>query len=289
MSGETPDSRQLCLLVGTCITFGLQYLLSMSEEFRQRYRLQAYRTHRHQQFMSDFAIGDEELNAASVFIYHTPGWADWGNEQGYHELLARVPAHVQRISIPYPIFPPLWPFHVYDPRNDAPDRALFPHGAPAHYPYGDGVVLRMMRQGLPKEEIIRRYLDMDVSDEIGLDALLEKSIEIQAVKEENTDVKVLDFVASEFRRQPTFLTMNHVGNPTLIHMADQILGRLGCAPLGPFAHRGLFHLVSPQMPIHPSVIRHFGLTYVTPESRYAFDAFRNLTLEEYLSFYIDFA
>ena len=55
------------------------------------------------------AIGDEELNAASVFIYHTPGWADWGNEQGYHDLLARVPAHVQRISIPYPIFPPLWP------------------------------------------------------------------------------------------------------------------------------------------------------------------------------------
>lgn len=42
------------------------------------------------------------------------------------------------------------------------------------------------------------------------------------------------------------------------------------------------------MPIHPSVIRHFGLRYVTPESRYQVGSHRSLTLEEYLDHYIDY-
>lgn len=283
-----PDDRPLCLLVGTCITFGVQYLLSLSEPFRRRYRLKSYRTHRHFKFMSDFAISDDELATAAAFIHHTPGWADWGNDQGYRELIDRVPEQVQRISIPYPVFHVLWPFHVHDPRNDDPNRPNFPDGSPAHYPYGDGAVLRLIKQGLPKQEIIRRYLAMDVSQEIDLDGLLRKSVEMQEKKEAETDVKVLDFVTSSFRDRRVFLTMNHVGNATLIHMADQILHRLGCPPLERFVHTSLFELIDPQMPIHPSVIRRFGLSYVDPESRYRVDNWRNLTFEEYLSNYIDF-
>jgi hypothetical protein len=263
--------------------------LSLSDDFRRQYRIKSYRTHRHVKFMADFAIGNDELNSAAAFIYHPPGWADWGNDQGYRDLIACIPPSVQMISIPYPVFHALWPFHVHDPRNDDPGRPCFPDGSPAYYPYGDGAVLRLIRQGLPKDEIIRRYLTMDIAQEIDLDGLLAKSIEMQTDKEAKTDVKILDFVMSEFRRRRVFLTMNHIGNATLIHMVDQILERLGCAPLGSFATTSLFELIDPQMPIHPSVIRHFDLTCVTAETRYRVDAQRNLTLEEYLSCYIDFA
>lgn len=289
MSAPATDSRRLCLMAGTCITFGIQYLLSMSEDFRRNFRLKAYRTHRHNRFMSDFDISDEELNQAEAFIYHPPGWADWGNDQGYRDLIARVPAHTRHISIPYPVFHALWPFHVHDPRNDDPARPLFPEGVPAFYPYGDGVVLRLIRQGLPKAEIMRRYLAMDVAAEVDLDGLLAKSIDMQTAKEDRTDVKILDFVLSQFRRQRVFLTMNHVGNATLIHMVNQILGHLGCAPLEPSVGDRLFELTDPQMPIHPSVIRHFGLTCVTPQTRYRIDSYRNFTFEDYLSCYIDFS
>ncbi|MBV5333809.1 hypothetical protein JZU57_00855 [bacterium] len=282
------DDRSLCLMAGTCITFGMQYLLGLSEAFSRRYRLKSYRTHRHFQFMADFAIDDAELHEAAVFIHHTPGWADWGNDQGYHALLARVPDHVQRISVPYPVFHPLWPFHVHDPRNDDPDRPRTPDGLPAHYPYGDGMVLRLLKQRLGKDEAMRRYRAMNVADEIDLDALLAKSIDMQASKEAKTDVKILDFAVEMFRHRRVFLTMNHVGNASLIHMVDQILHRLGCPPLGRFAHESLFELIDPQMPIHPSVIRHFDLTCVTPETRYRVDNWRNLTFDEYLSCYIDF-
>lgn len=282
------DSRLPCILVGTCISFGVRYLLQLSEDFRSRYRLSVYSTNRHTQFMSDFAIGDEELAGCAAFFYHPPGWADWGNDQAYRELIARVPEGVRKISYPYPVFHPLWPFHCWDKRNEDPDRPLSPSGDPAFYPYGDSWILSMIRQGLPRGEIVARYGALDVPSVADVDALLRKSLEIQAAKERTTDVKVVDFIADSFRSSRVFMTMNHVGNATLIHMADQMLRALDCRPLDRYAHEALQELVRPEMPIHPSLIRHFGLSCVGPGTRYRVDPYRFLTFDEWVADYVAF-
>lgn len=283
------DDRRPCILVGTCISSGIRYLLQLSEEFRTRYRLTVYRTDRHTQFMSDFAIGDEELAGCDTFIYHPPGWADWGNDQGYRDLIARTPGHVRRISYPYPVFHPLWPFHCWDKRNEDPDRRRTPAGEPAFYPYGDSYILGMLRRGFTRDRIVEDYLALDVASLVSLDDLLQKCIDIQAEKEKNTDVKVVDFIVENFRSRRVFMTMNHVGNATLIYMADQILAALGCRPLGRYAHEALQELVRPEMPIHPAVARHFNLSCVSPETRYRVDPYRLLTFGEWVADYVDFA
>lgn len=289
MTDRQADDRRHCILVGTCISSGVRYLLQLSEAFRRRYRITVYRTDRHSRFMSDFAIADEELANCHAFIHHTPGWADWGNDQEYRDLIARAPADAVKISYPYPVFQPLWPFHCWDKRNEDPGRPISPNGDPAFYPYGDSCVLGMMRRGLSRERLAAEYAALDVSSLTDLDGLLEKCLEIQTEKEKNTDVKIVGFIADSFRKKRIFMTMNHVGNASLIHMADQILAALDCPPLGRYAHEALQELVRPEMPVHPGVIRHFGLTCVSPQTRYRVDPYRFLTFEEWVADYVDFA
>lgn len=288
LRNETQDSRPLCILVGTCISFGIQYLLLQSDEFKKTYRMKAYRTHRNHKIMSDFNISDEELNEASVFIYHPPGWADWGNDEGYRELLRRIPDHVQKISYPYPVFHALWPLHAHEKRLEDPSREAGFGQSDAIYAYGDSFVLSQMRQGLSTEAIIRRYLDLNIPDIVDVDGILKRSIDTQIAKEESTDVKIIDFVVDNFKTKRIFVTMNHVGNVSLIHMTNQMLGMMGFSPLPSSLHDSLFEMIDPQMPIHPSVINHFGLTFVTPDTRYRIDPRRNLNFSEYLTHYIEF-
>ena len=52
--------------------------------------------------------------------------------------------------------------------------------------------------------------------------------------------------------------------------------------------RQLGELISFEIPIHPSVIRHFDLQHVNRDTRYAIDLFKRQTFEEYMEDYIHF-
>lgn len=281
------DGRLLCIIAGTCITYGVKYLLLQSEEFTRKYRIIDYITSQNFKVMSDFNISDEEINEASVFIYHPPGWADWGNDDAYREFLRRIPDHVLKISYPYPVFHALWPLHSHEKRLDDPARKPRFGQLDVVYRYGDGFVLSLMRQNLPRDEIIRRYLDLNIPDVADVDGILKRSIETQLAKEETTDIKIVDFVAENFRTKRAFLTMNHVGNISIIYMVNQMLKILGFSELPKNLHDALFELIDPQVPIHPSIIKYFDLTCVHPDMRYRIDPRRNLTFSEYLAHYID--
>lgn len=288
MTSRSDDGRKLFVLIGTCISFGLQYLLLRNPDFRRAYRFKAYRTDRHQQFMADLCIPDEELAEAEVVAFHPPGWADWGNEEAYRSLLRSIPKHVQRISYPYPVFPALWPFHCYDTRNECATNEPTPELIPPQYPYGDAWVLSKIRKGIPAGKILEEYMNLDIPSVTDVDGLLRKSIEIQKYKERDTKIKVLDYVMDNFRKEKTFITMNHVGNYTLFHMANQIFDMLGIKKLDEKILRQLGELISFEIPIHPSVIRHFDLQHVNRDTRYAIDLFKRQTFEEYMEDYIHF-
>jgi hypothetical protein len=283
-----PDGRQSCILISTCIGYGLQYLLRLSAEFNHRFVIRSYITQQHFKYMKDFDIGDEEVAGCALLLHLTPGWADWGNEAAYSTLLQRFGPATQKISFPYPTLLTLWPFHCGGPRNVDPNRPLNVHGKQAEYHYGDTVVLAMLKEGIPKREIIDRYLKMDIPAQIDLLGVHRWCMSWQGEKEKDTDVKVLNFINNNLRTVRTFSTMKHITNATLIYMANQILAKLGMKPLGRYAREALFEIVDFQMPIHPSIIRALDLPYVTPESRYRIDAYRNLTFAEYLDQYIDF-
>lgn len=282
--------KKSCILVTTCIGRAFAYLLKRSDAFFQDYELFEFITERQTPLASEFDIPDELLDGCSLFLSLTPGWADWGNEKTYHDLLARVPAHVPRLSLPYPVFLPLWPYHSSEPRNDlVNDRPSRFSNRPICFPYGDAFVQSLLRQGLGKAEIIRKYLAIDWDEAMDLDALLAKVLDIQRAKERHTDVKIIDFIEGRFREKQLFVTMNHIGNDLAIHIVDQILEKIGLEPLDPAVHRTISQLMAPELPIHPGIIDHFNLRYVTKDHRYRLDDRQLLTFEDYLGRYIDFA
>ena len=221
---NTTPKRQNLILIGTCIAEGMRFFLNQSHAFRARYRLRHFITNRAAPSMAEFVIDDEVLHDSAIVVHVAPQWADWGNEQAYIDLLARIPAQVQRISFPYPVFQPLWPFHCKDPRGgaDLPEIFYRPLEERPHYPYGDSRVLGMMRELEDADAVVRRYLTMDLRDEIDLDRLLAKTLEIRAEKESVTDIKIVDFIAQNFRHRKLFDSINHITNAGALYISNQV-------------------------------------------------------------------
>lgn len=280
-----------CLLIGTCIVQVIRYLLNASEDFRRTHRLHTFFTNMDIPEARLFDISDALLGSAAAVIHVHPTWADWGNEQAYADLLARIPVGVQRISIPYPVFQPLWPFHCKEPRNGAPwpESLRRPMGETPSWPYGDSMLLALMKRHAATAEVVSAYLALDLSREIDLDRLLAKTLEIQRDKEQVTDVKIVDFIAETFRQRRLFTTVNHLSNDGMLYMTNQILQHLELPAIDAGILDTLGELLSPEMPVHPSVCRHFGLRYCDERTRYPVDAYRRLTFAEYVADYVRFS
>ena len=256
--------------------------MRLSDGFRQDYETIALWTGGGRDLISDYTVSDEDLNRASVVIYHPPIWAGWGDEQGYEDLMSRFPPHLVQITYPYPVFHPLWPFHNPDPRKHAVPEGPLDDMHSLLYSYADYHVLKMRQEGMAPADIVTAYREMDIPATLDLDQFVNAAIEGQRLKEAVTDVKVLDFIVERFRDERMFLCLNHGSNRLMIHMADQILGKLGYAPLGKFVHEALCELMLPIIPIHPTIIGHFGLQWARLDMRYQVDRRRNLTWDEYI-------
>lgn len=267
------NGKELCILYATCWQFALRYMLNLSAEFRERFEVKYADINPHVSRDGSEPLDIEVLKRCRLLIYQL---MDWDNSvQRYYRLL---PRDCRRIAVFHPTMNALWPFHCEDPRN-GPERV---------YPYGDALILQMIDKGIAKNEIIDTYMTLDVDEMIGLDALFEKEREMHLEAEKYADIELRHHFDARFRGTRLFNTVNHGSNPMYVLIANQILEMLGIEAIDEAVCDSLTELLVPEMPIHPSVIRHFGLRYVTPESRYQVGGHRSLTLEEYLDHYIDY-
>lgn len=265
--------KELCILYSTCWQFALRYMLNLSAEFRQRFEVIYADVNPHAIGNEPEPLDIEDVKRCRVLIYQL---MDWDNSvQRYYSAL---PRDCRRIAVFHPTMNALWPFHCEDPRNVA-NRI---------YPYGDAFILQMIGKGVAKNEIIDTYMTLDVDEQVGLDALFEKEREMHLEAEKYADIELRHIFDARFRGMRLFNTVNHGSNAMYVCIANQILETLGIEPIDEGVCDSLTELLEPEMPIHPSVIRHFGLRYVTPESRYQVGGHRSLTLEEYLDHYIDY-
>jgi hypothetical protein len=226
-----------------------------------------------------------------VFIYHSadsiPGLGD--KREMYDALIAKIPASVAKISFPLPHLYAFWPFHTNDPRNSDPNRPANRQGSQPFYPYGDSYVLELLRQSLPPEEVISRYVNLDVATVVDLDRMMSSTLSIAAHHDQTTDIKVADFIAHNFRSHKLFQTVNHANNRLLLNMSNQLLDLLDCEPVSERVLDRMQELtVELTMPIHPSIARFFGATYATETTRYSIDRIRYLTFAEYIRDYVYF-
>jgi hypothetical protein len=206
-------------------------------------------------------------------------------------------------------FPPLslqclWPLHVYDLLTLKPEPPAYPYG---RYPYGDRRAISLMDAGDDVDEVMRRYLGEDISE--GLSRFYEITKARQEMLDEKCHTDFSRVIYDQFRERPLFRTIKHPGDllmrkvvALLVEAAggtwtpleaprDKERYRVaipGCGASDLEVERGYWDLdPTVNVPIHPQVIRHFGLTWVTEQTVYRHND-QYVTFEQYLRSYVTY-
>jgi tetratricopeptide (TPR) repeat protein len=176
-----------------------------------------------------------------------------------------------RIFIPMVTAAFLWPF------------AGSPHPANGSYPFllggpyggeaSDSYLNRLILAGVGPEEAVETYVNLDVNSRVKLDRLFEIVMDRQRARDENAGYRIADIMEQHFRTEQIFLSPYHPNVRIATALASQFFAQLGaerdeiermrdCTRITPFPKS--------ELPFHPSVCRHFGLEFVTPDRRYRF-------------------
>ena len=191
-------------------------------------------------------------------------------------------------------FPPLdlnllWPLHAQDPRNvEEPD---FPFG---RFPYGDRVVIGLMRQGLAGQHLWSAYQEKSLAALPDLDRLRRMEEERLWARDAKSDIAVLPIIEEALTERPIFATINHPRGWLLGRMwgplMEEARRRLGLSQPTEQITERIFKVWDPlnvvEMPLHPAVAEHFELKWWRPDLQYRYHS-EMLRWEEFMQRYID--
>jgi hypothetical protein len=239
------------VVVGNCQASGLELMLATNEAFKERFRLVSFPP------VHEFpAESIPELHAAvaraSVVI---PQRVDEGYRDGLGlggETLARI-ANGDVIRWPSVYWAGYFPDLFYlrnaerEPVLDGP------------FDYHDRTILRAYASGLTIDAACARLADPDVPSDAedwaaGATAELEH-------RGRDCDVDVGPFIASRFREELLFYTMNHPTNRLLAFIAQQIIELLGLPGSVDAALMPGEVLGSTFYPLHANHVRALGLRF----------------------------
>jgi tetratricopeptide (TPR) repeat protein len=211
----------------------------------------------------------------------------WQTAAGFKppEFLQNATADCRQIRFPTLWLKLLWPLNAGDPRNQA--EPGFPYG---RYPYGDRLVMKLMEEGVSAVDLPRRYIDTDINKIVNLERFTEMSLAELRMNDAQTDVAITPFIERTFRHQRLFATINHPTFPILARVFYAIKAALlgQATPESPPASENdpdIFGEI--EIPLHPQVIRHFGLEWARPGMRWRYNS-AFLTLEEFIRAYAEF-
>ncbi len=197
------------------------------------------------------APADEALQRCRVLIYQ--------DSFGRPEFLSRLPVGCPAIAVPLLTCSFLWPYSF--------DRPNEPVGW--RFPYGDRYLLAKQRAGIAPAQAAEDYLAEALGARLDLDRLREMELQKWARYDQQTDVKMAGFLQEHVLAQRLFFTPDHPTDVLMLELCNQVLALLGMPPFAWPTWEGHRHaLAGVEVPVHPSVLRHFGLNYLTPEYRY---------------------
>lgn len=155
----------------------------------------------------------------------------------------------------------------------------------------DSFLNRMVLKGVDPQEAVRTYLALDLNCMVGLDRLYEISIGQQRKRDQATGYELAGLIEQYFRREHIFATPHHPGLRVFRALAEQFFRHMDVS--GPVIDRMLRRLRTPplvldQLPIHPSVIRHFGLDFLGDNPSWRFTEEGSFSTEAYYLKYMRF-
>lgn len=177
----------------------------------------------------------------------------------------------------------LWPYTGQPHPKNAPAPFLDEAG-PYPAELGDSFLNRMIVAGVPAEQAVQTYLSTDVATVRRVDRLQEIVLDKQRDRDLACGCSFADLISARFRQERLFRSPNHPEVRLTMMLAGEVFARLGMAPqlIEEMVRSPSGALFPPsETPVHPSIIKHFGLEFIGPDTRYRYFNEGSFTFEEY--------
>jgi tetratricopeptide (TPR) repeat protein/capsular polysaccharide biosynthesis protein len=177
---------------------------------------------------------------------------------------------VERVRVPLVSAAFLWPFAG----EQHPSNVSHPYldGGPYPGELGDGFLNRLIHKNVSPDEAVVQY-QAHLFNEDALDRRYELTIDRQHRRDEICGFSIAPEIERFFRTEALFSSPHHPGLRVTQTLATQCFPRVG-APRISIDLLNIHLRRSPfpqdQLPIHPSVARHFKLSYVNADSTFSF-------------------
>jgi hypothetical protein len=257
------STKKQCLLHANCQGEPLSELLRLSPEFCKKWELRHYTNYTKE------PVPASALETCDLFVYQRLD-ATWGAFASDNMLDCLNPK-ADTFCMPNMFFKGCWPFLTLHSPID----------------FGDNLLNKLIEAGAGKPEILKVYLQGDISNFVDLKANLEDTFKLEEAKEKYCDLRTVPLARELWRKEMLFYTCNHPGKRLLTLLADTLLKRLGLKALP----EKLIQEYEPEyaefeLPIHPQVAEFFDLQYA--KAGYEFRIFnRRMNFERYISRYIE--
>lgn len=182
----------------------------------------------------------------------------------------------------------LWPYTGQPHPRNAPAPFL-DEGGPYPAELGDSFLNRMIAAEVPAEKAMRSYLATDVATVRRVDRLQELVLDKQRDRDLECGYSFADLIAARFRHERLFRSPNHPEVRLTMMLAGEVFARLGMTPhlIEQMVRSPSGALFPPsETPIHPSIVEHFGLEFIGPNTRYRYFNEGSFTFEEFADRYM---
>lgn len=181
-----------------------------------------------------------------------------------------IETRAETYLIPHIGAPFLWPCTGAPHPRNAPAPMLDASG-PYPAELGDSFLDGLIAAGVPPDEAAQQYLATDLAALRHVERRAEIVLDMQRLRDRACGTGFADLIAARFREERLFRSPNHPEPAIFAALAREAFGRIGVASavleqLATSPPEGFFPTT--ETPIHPGIIAHFGLRYVSPETRY---------------------
>lgn len=196
------------------------------------------------------------MSKISLFVYQIAKLDNaFGENLSTDLILPLLNENCIKVSVPFVYFNAYFPQYIKNKRNDDTRRGK------GHVPYGDKLIQEYLENGygIQKTAILLGKEDLYTKEQV----LENYEITIKELekREEQCDVKILDYLVENYQNQYLFYSPSHPTNLCLIEVVNRVLEYIGMAKEELSVFEGVEENDSAEMYIYPSVKKNLGLNF----------------------------
>jgi tetratricopeptide (TPR) repeat protein len=181
----------------------------------------------------------------------------------------------------------LWPYAGSPHPMNRPEPTIEQSG-PYNGELGDSFLNRMIAAGASPASAVADYLAADASTVRRADRMMELHLQNQRQRDAACDIQIADRIEAQLQTTRLFRSPNHPEPAMACWIAGEVFARMGEHPaaIARLTASQPDALPATETPLHPAVVRHFGLTYAPPDRRYRYFDEGGFTFIEYVGRYM---